>query len=199
MADAEFWRDLAFKFRTLSRQQDINGLLAAKLNADGEWTLIGRYSYTAQFGALASLGAKGLGYGTGLIGAWLQALMDENPDSLEVRNKSANVLKICGASADFCETLESRAMEGNDVFQSIHPAQEQLEDTDRRTREERLQSFIADNQTSIAAVCRAARVHKPNMHQWRKETMADGSVMAGRIKEVLNGKTPLDARGKKMG
>jgi DNA-binding transcriptional regulator YiaG len=114
MADSEFWRDLALKFRTLSRQQDINGLLAAKRDEGGKWVLLGNYSYRAQFGALASRGAKWLGYATDLIDAWMRALMAEHPDSLEIR-PNRDVLKICGASADVCEVLEARAMESATV------------------------------------------------------------------------------------
>jgi|ERR1039458_7496824 hypothetical protein len=72
--------------------------------------------------------------------------------------------------------------------------------TGRLNREERLQDFIAKNQTSIAAVSQAARVFKPQMQQWRHEQLGDTSVMSERIEKVLSGETPLlDTRGKKRG
>src|ERR1039458_8070014 len=144
MADAEFWQNLAHDFRLLSKQQDINSLLGAKLNAAGKWILIGNYTYKAQFGALASRGARGLGRGTDLIHSWLKALMAENPDSLEIRIEIGDVLKICGASADFCEVLEARAMEAENAFPDAQSAPEQTQVSDTRSREERLQAFILE-------------------------------------------------------
>lgn len=63
---------------------------------------------------------------------------------------------------------------------------------DPETRESRLRLFLADNKTSIAAVRRAAGVHKANMQQWRHGELSDSSVMSERIEDVLIGKRPLD-------
>lgn len=65
----------------------------------------------------------------------------------------------------------------------------------RRTREQRLQSFVRKHKTTIAAVRRAAKVAKANMQQWRQEKLSDISVMSQRIEAVLNGRTPLDPEG----
>jgi hypothetical protein len=69
----------------------------------------------------------------------------------------------------------------------------------RPSREERLQQFVTDNDTSIAVVGRTAMVYKANMQQWRREELADSSVMSERIEAVLTGKTPLVTKGKKKG
>lgn len=64
-------------------------------------------------------------------------------------------------------------------------------------RERRLQDFVAANHTTIAAVCDAAQVHKPDMQRWRRGELSDDSVMTQRIENVLSGKIPLktgDAR-----
>jgi len=58
-------------------------------------------------------------------------------------------------------------------------------------REKRLQDFIAAKHTTIAAVCEAAQVHKPDMQHWRHGELSGDSVMAQRIENVLSGKTPL--------
>jgi hypothetical protein len=59
------------------------------------------------------------------------------------------------------------------------------------TRESRLQSFLAEKNTTIAAVRRAADVHKTNMQQWRQGELSDISVMSERIEDVLSGKRPI--------
>ena len=58
-------------------------------------------------------------------------------------------------------------------------------------REARLQGFVSEHNTTIAAVCRAARVAKADLQRWRKGEMKSTSVMARRIEDVLSGKTPL--------
>jgi hypothetical protein len=58
-------------------------------------------------------------------------------------------------------------------------------------REGRLQEFVTANHTTIAAVCDAAQVHKPDMQRWRRGELSDDSVMAQRIENVLSGETPL--------
>jgi len=58
-------------------------------------------------------------------------------------------------------------------------------------REVRLQEFVRRHNTTIAAVWRTARVAKADMQRWRKSELKSTSVMAGRIEDVLSGKTPL--------
>jgi hypothetical protein len=60
-------------------------------------------------------------------------------------------------------------------------------------REARLQAFIRRHSTTIAAVCDAAHVHKPDMQRWRRGELSEDSVMSQRIENVLSGKTPLKA------
>lgn len=60
-------------------------------------------------------------------------------------------------------------------------------------REVRLQAFIHQHNTSIAAVSEAAAVHKPDMQHWRHDELSDDSVMSRRIENVLSRKTPLKA------
>jgi len=60
-------------------------------------------------------------------------------------------------------------------------------------REVRLQAFIHQHNTSIAAVSEAAAVHKPDMQHWRHDELSDDSVMSRRIENVLSGKTQLKA------
>jgi hypothetical protein len=60
-----------------------------------------------------------------------------------------------------------------------------------QSREERLQAFVREHGTTIAAVRQAAAVAKPNMQQWRKEELHDSSVMSARIEAVLSGKRSM--------
>jgi hypothetical protein len=71
------------------------------------------------------------------------------------------------------------------------PDQEEMPTPDLRTREERLQQFIASHATTVAAVRNAAKVAKPNMQQWRRGDLSESSVMSERIEKVLSGKIPL--------
>jgi hypothetical protein len=66
-----------------------------------------------------------------------------------------------------------------------------------RDREARLQSFLAANDASIAAVSETALVHKPDMQRWRRGELSADSVMSRRIENVLDGKTPLKADSEK--
>ncbi len=66
-----------------------------------------------------------------------------------------------------------------------------------RDREPRLQGFVTAHDTTIAAVCEAAMVHKADMQRWRRGELADDSIMSQRIEEVLSGKRPIKAGGTK--
>jgi len=57
--------------------------------------------------------------------------------------------------------------------------------------EARLQEFQEGHDVSVAAISRAARVHKPDMRRWRHGKLGPKSVMAKRIEDVLSGVTPL--------
>lgn len=58
-------------------------------------------------------------------------------------------------------------------------------------REARLQRFLEKHYASIAAICRAANVHKADMQRWRHGKLSPHSMMSLRIEEVLSGITPL--------
>ena len=62
-------------------------------------------------------------------------------------------------------------------------------------REARLQAFLTANDATIAAVCEAAEIYKPDMQRWRRGTLGVESVMSQRIESVLSGETPLVANG----
>jgi hypothetical protein len=126
------------------------------------------------------------------------------------------ISRLCPVSADLCKHYESAALESERMADVQRESQAMAEErhqpardepdeaipnptTAHLSREERLQAFVSENKTSIAAVYQAAGVHKPNMHQWRRGEIADTSVMAARIESVLNGKTPLVPRGKNLG
>jgi hypothetical protein len=88
-----------------------------------------------------------------------------------------------------------RAAQRLDEFWECRPADETPRSSG--SRESRLQQFVKRHKTTIAAVVRAASVHKPEMQKWRHGELADTSVMSQRIENVLAGKTPLKlARGR---
>ena len=63
-------------------------------------------------------------------------------------------------------------------------------------REARLQAFLRNTDVSVAAVCRAANVHKADMQRWRHGKLTQHSLMSQRIEKVLSGITPLAPRPK---
>jgi hypothetical protein len=58
-------------------------------------------------------------------------------------------------------------------------------------REARLQAFLREHDVSIAAICRAANVHKADMQRWRHGKLSQRSMMSQRVEKVLSGTTPL--------
>lgn len=130
MADSDFWRDLAEKFRAIS---DPDGLLRAHWQSEKrrqfEWSVRsakvvwGGLSARAQFEALAARGGSKVENPNGrdLLSAWFDALNKEIPsDRFEssaelVDGKPAHIwgsiYRICEASATFCNILERRALE----------------------------------------------------------------------------------------
>jgi hypothetical protein len=87
----------------------------------------------------------------------------------------------------YCADNDGSACDAN-VGQAVTPHQQNA----LETREFRLQLFLAEKNTTIAAVRRAAGVHKANMQQWRHSALSDSSVMSERIEDVLSGKRPID-------
>jgi hypothetical protein len=64
-------------------------------------------------------------------------------------------------------------------------------------RETRLQAFLREHDVSIAAICRAANVHKADMQRWRHGKFSQYSTMSQRIEKVLSGITPLASPARK--
>jgi hypothetical protein len=184
------------------------------------WKLCDEYSFKAEFMTLSLLAARELNPEDVNVETWLDALKHAKPDALimqegpavthlsdgmEIEGVGGMLSNLCSASADFCNSLAIFAIVGK----PSHTAHGKAKPDDKPThetaapdaldRERRLKRFVSDNAISIAAVCRAAGVFKANMHQWRHGTMGDTSVMAARIENVLNGKIPIDIRGKKRG
>jgi hypothetical protein len=85
-----------------------------------------------------------------------------------------------------CRAVE-RAAERGKEFSPAPPT----ENKPKPDREAWLQEFIKNNKSTIAAVNRAAQVHKPDMRKWRRGKYPDESVISGRIEDVLNGTRPL--------
>jgi hypothetical protein len=221
------WRELAKDFRSLAAERDYESLWAVRTLLDNGgimWELDGTHSFESRFSALAARSARELNPSAiDLVETWLEALRIENPHALDwesplewpegkIKRTSERYSFLCEASSDFCSALEARAIEqeqrarlkqddktkteGRISFE-LQKTEVPIEDV-AADREARLQSFVA-KKTSIAMVCRTAKVYKANMQQWRHGELADDSVMSQRIEDVLSGKTPLVSRGKKKG
>ena len=73
------------------------------------------------------------------------------------------IRSVCEASADYCLEL---------ARSSLRPRTRQSSEgipRNERSREERLQAFLREQGTTVAALCRAAAVARSNMHQWRRK------------------------------
>jgi hypothetical protein len=176
----------------------------------GNWTIPAgnRELLCARFELIATKAGIALGTPGGVrpMYFWLHRLREYLANSksnyLGKAGESIPIIRgVCYASAMFCARLETESLE-----QRVELLETQVPDSPTRTipdalasREERLQGFIKEHDTKIAAVCRSAKVFKANMQQWRHEELADDSVMSERIEDVLSGKTPLVRRGKKKG
>ena len=219
MADPDYWRDLAADFRTLvsphgstpyRRALEAHWHQTSGSGTPVHWT-ISEDSGKAQFEALARRAARGLPELTNasLLSSWLDALRDEFPSNLKgdgvddttgirLHDVSGVLTDVCAKSAALCSILESQTLErehaekhGESDLLSPKIASRKSAPHDPTTRDSRLRAFAAEKQISIAAISRAAQVHKANMQQWRRGELSDSSVMSERIEAVLNGKTPI--------
>jgi hypothetical protein len=185
-------------------------------------------SVQLEFEAIARRGGPKINPEMGSLFGWLQALRDFEtpPETFEVEvetnleGKAASVrydgriMDVRQSSIDFCKRMESQALEierierrRNELAASLEHHQPLPADPtsaakpaepDITTREARLQKFIS-GKSSVAAVRRAAMVHKSNMQQWRRGELPNSSVMSQRIEDVLSGKTPIGSLGKNKG
>jgi hypothetical protein len=222
LATSEFWRSLASEFRSVHSRVEL-AFHWAEWNLPGAglphgWILADHYPFKIEFTALALRAGQALEQDApSLLSAWLDALKRYNPPSLKMVDKSRDIgvidadgkdirwvagelHNLCYASADFCKALEIGAILSESKAPSTSP-QEPLPITDQphsetRSREERLQAFVSGNDTSIAPVCRAAVIYKPQMQEWRHNLLDDTSIMSKRIEDVLSGNTPVEVRGK---
>jgi hypothetical protein len=226
MLDSDFWHDLAEKFRALPDPDGIlSAFWTSERGGPATWSVNPtKFSWDcsslrAQFEALAARAGARIDnpYRRDLHAVWFDALCiyfpgDRSGSGGEViagkpSQTWGTIHNICEASATFCNILEYQALEAENLAlrepetpvteDYVHECDSRPE-SDVLSREQRLQTFVADNQTSIAAVSRAAKVYKANMQQWRHEELSDGSVMSKRIEDVLTGRTPLVNRGKKQ-
>jgi hypothetical protein len=130
MADSDFWRDLADKFRALS---DPEGLLCAhwisKKGLPYEWSLRstrvvwGGRSVQVQFEALARRGGLEIDKPNDRspLDWWLDSLSKDVPGDKfgsggeivdgKPADRWGSIDRICETSADFCKILESRALD----------------------------------------------------------------------------------------
>jgi hypothetical protein len=140
MADSSFWRGLAEKFRAV----DTHGMLRAEWDyivgsgGHGEWKLAGAgRSATIQFETLAKRGAAALSdAGTSnLLIVWLEVLrltsgnfksdrygIEQNADGSEgAHHQTGTIWRVCEASADYCNGLESNALEAEALKEIEQP------------------------------------------------------------------------------
>jgi hypothetical protein len=211
MTASSIWRKLAVKFREIP---DLQALLRADwISIDGNegFQIAGDataeiYEPFESLANIAGLELGGIGTTDPLL-CWLDALKREGgvsnysqtimtaTDSTgrKEEHETGSILHLCSASAEVCDSLERKALQMETLLSPIErfspPAKEQA--LAPGIREKRLQDFIAVNRTTVAAVCRAAKVAKANMQQWRHAELSSNSVMSERIENVLNGKRPL--------
>jgi hypothetical protein len=189
--DPNVWKDLADRFRALD-SQDGKLIFMWYANQGGSAEIHYGFGGTkvTQFGAIARRAAIALGNTDAetLIDAWIRQVARVFTENVETE-------ALCAVSAEICSALEGEALERqySEGIQRETPAQApvQLRSPKKESRESRLQQFISTEKTTIAAVCRAARVNKKNMQQWRHDELSDASVMSERIECVLSGKTPV--------
>ena len=124
MADSDFWRDLAVSFRAIS---DPMGILTAKwtnFEQQPRWELVrGDFiTLSAQFEPLARRGGWKLDSTRDSLEVWLDAMRFEEGYVLEERTKvetgeviACLIPALCQRSADFCNLLESRALESERI------------------------------------------------------------------------------------
>jgi hypothetical protein len=126
VADADFWRDLAAKFRALPNDY---GMFCAEWRCvEGEpriWTPRGTATVLAQFEVLAARAGAALdSESSDFRVTWLNLLRKESPnsrpatsgiekrpDGTQARYVSGSIANVCEASANYCSELEGRALE----------------------------------------------------------------------------------------
>ena len=97
-----------------------------------------------------------------------------------------------GASEKQQSPQASSSISGPSLEQPPQPIPKRISTSRQgQMRETALQSFVRDHQIPIAAVGRAARVHRKNLSQWRSGELPEDSVMSRRIEDVLSGRTAL--------
>ena len=222
MADYTEWRRLEQEFRDFETRHP--NLHTSWISLDRRWTGVGGPSWERDgLHALCGIAAAVDGSETAdPVSHWLnlvrEYLLEENSRHLvarahdrivnppgqrigpqakwtdpDVEHGEIHLIRpLCAACADYCLERARRALE-NSLPQSDVPLSTQ---EDRRTREERLQSFIRKHRVTIASVRRAAKVAKTDMQKWRKNTLSDTSVMSQRIERVLKENNGCLTRGK---
>ena len=111
MATSEFWRDLADQFQKL--HETYGALRYDWLNSDAAWKFTGSASGSIRrrFEALAIRGAseRASAGSTDLLITWLEALRHEGYGLQS--GETGSIYDVCEASANFCRTLESDALQ----------------------------------------------------------------------------------------
>ncbi len=112
--------------------------------------------------------------------------------SLGESEEIGTIRDLCLASAEHCYKLETRTIVKRRTPKRKRRTPKKSRPRDARaqgpgTRENRLQAFLTNNTTTVAAVCREANVYKTNMQQWRRGELSDTSVMSQRIESILKG------------
>src|SRR5438876_21587 len=113
MANSAFWHDLAVEFQRLHESY---GALAYErryaVDSGVVWKFAGSAygSIRSQFEALAGHGASEIpNAASDLLIVWLEALWD---DGYGLQSGETGIISyVCEASANFCRTLESRAVQ----------------------------------------------------------------------------------------
>ena len=133
MSNPDFWRDLAIEFRALSEHRDSLAAHWTRTVGSGtptRWRLTARDpSVRYRFEPLARRGAQGFGFllvNSDLLTFWLDALKEwmehedapasrvegyQNKGGVQIHEESGVLREVCYASADFCSSLESQALE----------------------------------------------------------------------------------------
>ena len=145
MADANFWRDLANQFRAI---QDPHGRLFAEWTfiqkikegppGDAYWVVDGNDETRVrlEFEALARRGGRAIDTGgDDSRFAWLESLrkersnldvvrpsFDQGSDGPEVIYRRVRINGVANVSADFCKVLESRALDAEQLRETVQKA-----------------------------------------------------------------------------
>lgn len=122
MLDSEFWRNLAEQFRRI----DPRGVLVAEWAAvrESHWELrYGQFAaYAAQFEPLARRGGMKLNSTKDSLEVWLESMRNEGIYHTEEMTSGGSLIActipaLCTQSANFCNRLESLALEAERLQQ----------------------------------------------------------------------------------